>query len=151
MDRRTKELCNHTFYKQSGKRTKEWTGGGWHKTVTGGVYIGQRWHNDFSEAFDLKKTAEPGQAMDIGELKGLESEGLPLVNLTDSKCSNSMDSTDSTTDSPGAAADVAASVHPHGLSQPSEALAKSMWRPLRSTTSDSISVVSFNMLLKGAL
>eukprot|EP00438_Fugacium_kawagutii_P035540 Skav214496 [mRNA] locus=scaffold1011:192637:200951:- [translate_table: standard] len=63
--------------------------------------------------------------MDAKELRDLESAGLALV-----RCS-SVEKTQMK------------------LTQESQALAESMWRPLQSMGSDQISVVSFNMLLKG--
>ena len=98
--------------------------------------------------------------MNLGELKEIfDSAGLPLVSSTSSK-TGTTGTSDTTGSASAASAASAASESPASgsddeiqqvqlmLSQESEALAKSMWRPLR-TTGDQISVVSFNMLLKG--
>eukprot|EP00435_Cladocopium_sp_Y103_P069901 s206_g34.t1 len=101
------------------------------------------------------------RAMNLGELKEIfESAGLPLVSSTSS---TGTVTGSASTESPGSSGSDAVDTAEHAehaeqisqieqvqlvLSQKSEALAKSMWRPLR-TTGDQISVVSFNMLLKG--
>jgi len=91
--------------------------------------------------------------MNLGELKEIfDSAGLPLVNST-SSTTGTTGTTSASAGSPGSGSDAVDTLDAElevqlVLSQESEALAKSMWRPLR-TTGDQISVVSFNMLLKG--
>lgn len=98
------------------------------------------------------------RAMNLGELKEIfDSAGLPLVNSTSSTTgtTGTTGTTSASAGSPGSGSDAVDTLDAElevqlVLSQESEALAKSMWRPLR-TTGDQISVVSFNMLLKGGV
>lgn len=101
------------------------------------------------------------RAMNLGELKEIfDSAGLPLVSSTSSTTGTTGTSgtTSASAGSPGSGSDAVDTLDTLDtelevqlvLSQDSEALAKSMWRPLR-TTGDQISVVSFNMLLKGGV
>ena len=93
--------------------------------------------------------------MNLGELKEIfDSAGLPLVSST-SSTTGTAGTTSASAGSPGSGSDAVDTLDTElevqlVLSQESEALAKSMWRPLR-TTGDQISVVSFNMLLKGGV
>ena len=101
------------------------------------------------------------RAMNLGELKEIfDSAGLPLVSSTSSTTgtTGTTGTTSASAGSPGSGSDAVNTLDTLDaelevqlvLSQESEALAKSMWRPLR-TTGDQISVVSFNMLLKGGV
>ena len=83
--------------------------------------------------------------MDVAELMELAADGLPVVSAaraagTETRSEQRPERPEPLVEGP----------EERQLSEESEALAKSMWRPLKSESCcEQISVVSFNMLLKG--
>jgi len=84
--------------------------------------------------------------MDVAELMELAADGLPVVSAakaagTEMRSEQRPERPEPLVEGP----------EERQLSEESEALAKSMWRPLKSESchGEQISVVSFNMLLKG--
>lgn len=83
--------------------------------------------------------------MDVAELMELAADGLPVVSAaraagTETRSEQRPERPEPLVEGP----------EERQLSEESEALAKSMWRPLKSEScGEQISVVSFNMLLKG--
>lgn len=84
--------------------------------------------------------------MDVAELMELAADGLPVVSAARAA------GTETRSERPERPEPLVEGPEERPeLSEESEALAKSMWRPLKSESchGEQISVVSFNMLLKG--
>ena len=86
--------------------------------------------------------------MDVAELMELAADGLPVVSAA--RAAGTETRSEQRPERPELLVEGPEERPLTELSEASEALAKSMWRPLKSEScGEQISVVSFNMLLKG--